>query len=126
MDKKRRNSLIFGVICVVVATAAGNAMNAGRKTGSQIVVWIDGVEEGRYPLNIDREIEIGMNGTEEGKNVIQIHNGKADMIEADCPDQLCVNQKEIGKTGEIIVCLPHKLVVEVEGKEDSDLDAIVS
>ena len=39
------------------------------------------------------------------------------MISADCPDKLCVNQHAISSNGETIVCLPNKVVVEVEDGE---------
>ena len=44
------------------------------------------------------------------------------MIEADCPDRLCVKQKAICKNGETIVCLPHKVVVEIRSQEENLLD----
>ena len=46
------------------------------------------------------------------------------MIEADCPDQLCVHQKAISKDRETIVCLPNKVVVEVKSKTESEFDSI--
>ena len=47
------------------------------------------------------------------------------MIEADCRDQLCVNQKAISADGESIICLPNKIVVEVESDKESELDAVM-
>ena len=37
------------------------------------------------------------------------------MTEADCPDGYCKRQGEISTEKETIVCLPHKLVVEIQG-----------
>lgn len=48
-----------------------------------------------------------------GYNTLVISNGTAKMTEADCPDKICVNTYPISSPGETIVCLPHKLVVEV-------------
>ena len=53
---------------------------------------------------------------------VTIENGKADMISADCPDKLCVNQHAISSNGETIVCLPNKVVVEVEDGEEAQFD----
>ena len=80
---------------------------------------VDGVLEGTYMLSKDQEISI--NG---GTNILTIKDGKADMKEADCPDQLCVHQKAISKNHESIICLPHKVVVEVESAESGKLDGI--
>ena len=40
------------------------------------------------------------------------------MIEADCPDHLCLKQKAVDSTGGTIVCLPNKVVIE--GEKGSD------
>ena len=47
------------------------------------------------------------------------------MKEADCPDQICRKHKAIDKSGETIVCLPHKVVIEVEADtREQELDGI--
>lgn len=48
-----------------------------------------------------------------GQNTLVISNGKAKITAADCPDHICVKTYPISNPGETIVCLPHKLVVEV-------------
>ena len=51
MDKKRRNSFILGAACILAASAAGIAAKMGREQGSQVIVFQDGVEQGRYLLS---------------------------------------------------------------------------
>ena len=48
------------------------------------------------------------------------------MIDANCPDKLCVKQKSISKNNENIICLPNKVIVEVESEENSEYDAVVN
>ena len=38
----------------------------------------------------------------------------------------CVNQKPVSKNHESIICLPNKVVVEVDSKENSQLDGITN
>ena len=53
------------------------------------------------------------------ENTIQIKNQKVKMIQATCPDHLCIKQGTIDKKGSTIVCLPHHLIIEIkEGKEE--------
>ena len=60
-----------------------------------------------------------------GVNKITIKDGQVFMKEADCPDQYCVKHRTISKTNETIVCLPHKLVVEVLAQGDTgDIDSV--
>ena len=91
----------------------------GAKGANCVVVKVDGKIEGTYSLGEDQEISI--NG---GTNTLVIKNNRAKMKEADCPDQLCVNQKAISKNNESIICLPNKVVVEVESSENSEFDAV--
>lgn len=56
--------------------------------------------------------------TEYGYNLIEIGEEKVRVIEADCPDKLDVQQGYISKVGEVIVCLPNRLVVEIKGMDD--------
>lgn len=56
--------------------------------------------------------------TEYGYNLIEIGDEKVRVIEADCPDKLDVKQGFISKTGEVIVCLPNRLVIEIKGVDD--------
>ena len=53
-----------------------------------------------------------------------IKDGKADVTEADCPDKLCVHQKAISKTNETIRLSSNKVVVQVIGAGESELDSI--
>ena len=46
-------------------------------------------------------------------NRIRIQDGAAYMEEANCPDGYCEEQGKINGRTQTIVCLPHKLVVEV-------------
>ena len=59
-------------------------------------------------------------------NLLVIQDGKADVTEASCPDGICVNHRAISKQGQSIVCLPNKVVVEIENGEESDLDAVTN
>ncbi|MDY5985596.1 NusG domain II-containing protein [Sporofaciens sp. SGI.106] len=86
-----------------------------------VVIKVNGVIEGTYNLNEDQEISI--NG---GSNILKIQNGKASMIEADCPDKLCVHQRPISRNHENIICLPNKVIVEAESMSDSTLDAMTN
>lgn len=57
-----------------------------------------------------------------GSNTILVESGRIRVSQADCPDQVCVNQGFISDGTVPIVCLPHKLIIEIVGG-GSDLDA---
>lgn len=61
---------------------------------------------------------------ETGYNTVLVQQGHVRMMEASCPDQVCVNQGWISDNALPIVCLPNKVIIEIIGGE-GDLDAIV-
>ncbi len=93
--------------------------NQEKKTGSgaEAVVTVDGVETGRYPLSED-----GVFPLNNGSNVLVVENGEAWVSEANCPDKVCMGMGRISRNGEFIACLPNRLIVVVEGGEESPID----
>ena len=87
-----------------------------------VMVYQDGNQIAEYPLAED--LVKAVSYEEEHYNLLLIENGKVSVSDADCPDQLCVKQRSISKNGESIICLPHRLVVQVESGEERELDAV--
>lgn len=64
--------------------------------------------------------------TETGSyNTFSLQNGRVAMNDADCNDHTCVDTGEIGNVGESIVCLPHRLVLQITAADGNAPDAIV-
>lgn len=96
--------------------------NAEKLADKMLIITADGVRAGSYPLDEDRTIEVGRG------NVCEIKEGRVFMRSADCPDQSCVHSYPIDRGGQAIVCLPNKVVLEInEGgsKTDEGLDSVV-
>ena len=116
---------IILIVCLLLIAGIGYLYIylTGNQAGSQVVITLDGQEYGVYALHKDREIKVE---SENGNNTIIISNGKVYMKDADCQDKYCVHQGKISKCKETIVCLPHKLLVEIEAEEKGDkIDAVV-
>ena len=122
---RKRNDFILAAVILVIAVAGLLIMNFTKAQGDFAVVRIDGAEKYRYSLseNVSLDIVTGEDG--ENVNTLVIKDGEAVMTEADCPDGICVAHRPIKNTGESIVCLPHKIVVEIQSEENVDeLDAV--
>lgn len=50
-----------------------------------------------------------------GTNTVLVEKGRVRVSEADCPDQICVRQGWISDSVIPIVCLPHRLMIEIVG-----------
>ena len=59
--------------------------------------------------------------TKLGTNIIKVKDNKIGIIEADCPDKVCMNPEYIEKAGQSLVCLPHKVMIEIKGKAEDDI-----
>lgn len=57
-----------------------------------------------------------------GSNTVRVEPGRICVSAADCPDQICVHQGWLTDGSGSIVCLPHGLVIQIEGA--SDVDAV--
>ncbi len=119
-----RNDCILMLIVFIVAISLFFAFKLlNNENGNYVVVTVDGNIYGTYSLNENRTIDIT---DKEGKttNILKISDGKAKMEKASCPDLICVHQKEISLVNESIICLPNKVVIKVEGDNESELDSI--
>ena len=92
------------------------------EVGNQVRITLDGKEYGTYSLTENREIPVQ---SEYGCNIVQIKDGMVFMKDADCPDKYCIHQGKTARKNKSIVCLPHKLMVEVvEASKDKPADGI--
>ena len=91
-----------------------------KEEGGEVRITVDGQLYGVYSLFLEQKVVIEQ---ESGKNILHLGDGIAWMEEADCPDGYCIRQGKIHREGQTIVCLPHKLVIEVIGK-NLPLDAV--
>ena len=82
------------------------------EAGAGVIVRVDGVETARYSLSESGRYEL--NG---GTNILVIEDGAAYMLQADCPDHICVSQGKVRYAGQCITCLPNKLTVTVYGTD---------
>lgn len=112
---RKKDVILIGVIVVIAAVSALLIMFIQREAGAMVRITIDGVLYGEYSLSEEQFISID---EESGHNRIVIEDGCAYMADADCPDKYCMDYKPIAKGGETIICLPHRLVVEVTGARD--------
>lgn len=49
-----------------------------------------------------------------GKSIIEIRDGRAHMLWSDCPDKICMNMGWISRPGQVVVCMPNKVVISIE------------
>ena len=78
-----------------------------RSPGTRAEITIDGTVYGVYALDEPQTIDTGIG------NILEIKDGR-----------LCIHEAAASRTGETIVCLPHKLSVRILGGAQSEYDSI--
>lgn len=120
---KKKDFVFLGILLLIALVFLLWFLLGYRKAGSSVEITVDGELYGTFSLDEDREVPIRVNGSV--TNLLVIADGEANMKEADCPDQICVNHVPVSHTGEDIVCLPNRVVVRVVGEETPELDSVV-
>ena len=118
IDRKtrKRDLILIGLLLLISALMVAFVL-LRQNSGKWVVVSVDGVQTARYSL--EQNGTYSLNG---GTNQLTIRNGAACMSEAECPDHLCVEMGEIRYSGQMIVCLPNRVFVTIEGVQgDVDL-----
>lgn len=118
--------LLFFFLAAAALIAAVPLLHPAAEAG-KVRITCRGEEYGVYALNEDRTIEVVREGH---SNVVSIQSGTVHMKSADCHNQVCVDTGVISRTGETIVCLPNRVVVEIladgkGGDADEAIDAVV-
>ncbi|MCH3963231.1 MAG: NusG domain II-containing protein [Clostridium sp.] len=114
------------IILLVVISIVGVFTYRNNLSGSKKIAIIK--QDGKTIKNVDlnkvnntEEFIVKYKGTHFNK--VKMQKGKISIEDADCPDKICVKTGWISEPGQSIVCLPHKLIIEITGK-DSDYDNI--
>ena len=151
----KKADIILIAVCLLVAALLGVFFVVHHEAGGTVRILYDGIElkkidlnsaqadsetdaESQYYLITYRDDVVGVETFESrpelptkmsyiSYNLISVADGTVIMEAADCKDQICVRHKPISSKGESIICLPHRLVVEIDSGENTDevLDGVV-
>lgn len=119
--RRYRATIVAGIVIalVLVGTFAlvGHAMQTSSHDALVVRVHDGDGNTHVYSLGQDGEHVIT---SSLGTNTISIQDGSVRMAQADCPNQSCLQQEPVSRPGPQIICLPHKLWIEVVGAGDKD------
>lgn len=124
--KMKKGDLIIIVILAVALISWFIINNPGTvENERQIVIETNGdlykaitMEEGMEQQEFHIELENG-----KYIDIVVDENG-AYVKDVICPDKVCQKTGLINRVGQSIVCLPNRVVVYIEGQEESEIDGI--
>jgi hypothetical protein len=112
--------LIIVVIALIVTSIYKNSIKGSENIA---VIKSDGKVFKTVDLNKVVEPQEFTIKTDKGNyNVISVKHDGIRVKAADCPSQVDVKVGWISKPGQLIVCLPNKLLISIKGEESSGID----
>ena len=117
----RSKAIVFFLIGAAVGSIAFLLFRGWKTDAGTARVTRDGVLLEEIDLNrVDTPYTLTFEDAS-GTNTVLVERGRIRVSEADCPDQICVHQGWISDSVIPIVCLPHRLMIEIVGA-GGDLD----
>ena len=96
-----------------------------RAPGRVAVVEVGGEEQVRVDLTtLTEPREESFAGADGHGLTVRFSPQGVQVIQADCPDQVCVGAGLLTRSGEAAVCLPARIVVRLEGGEINEIDGV--
>lgn len=127
----RKADILLAVVIILGACAIMVGQSLGRSTdgGREVIIQVNNQEFRRIPLSqVSGVVTVDVPAGDGHRAAVEVaSDGRARIKESDCPDKVCVRTGWIAHPGQVIVCLPNRIVVRVEGgSEDagSSLDGI--
>ena len=112
-----KKHLIWAAVFAAVAAVCAVLWIFANHGGQTAYIYLDGKLYKSVPLDTESTFRIN---TAAGYNDICIHNGEIWVSEADCPDKVCVKSGKLKSGGMPIVCLPHRLTIEIGQQSGTD------
>lgn len=123
MKLKKLDYIVIIILTLfTIASFIGTIFYSNKKYNEVYVeIEVDGKLYKKVPLQNHEEI-IKIESAE-GVNIIEITQGKVHVQDADCPDKVCVKDGFISKPGQILVCLPNRVLIQIKGQNDDIIDS---
>ena len=115
---KKGDFLIFALIVTVVVSVAIGFYRTPLSANT-VKIYVDSKEYATYVFSDEYEKIVTIT-TEEGYNQIKLQSGSVQMIDSDCPGHDCMRMGKISHAGDVLTCLPHKVMIVLEGGDSFD------
>ncbi len=112
-----KGDILLVAVLFFLSAASVAGVRALLGGGKHVVVEVDGshVLELSLAENVTKTIKGPL-----GETIIATENGKARVTESACPHHYCVRMGKISHRGEVIICVPNRVIVKIQGGREED------
>ena len=114
---RRAGGLFIAVLLLASLLAWGGVQWAAADNSDNRVLQVMDGDGREHLIPLDRNGSYTFS-TALGENVVTVADGAASMESSDCPGHDCIDQGTISTPAELIVCMPHKLIVSIVEREE--------
>ena len=116
--KQIRNSILLATVLTAVflvlymtrTTSPEKAVTDGHAL--KVVIQIDGKRV--HTMELDKDAEYRAETADGNYNTVVVKDQSVRVEEADCKNQICVKTGAIHFPGEVIACMPHRMMIYIE------------
>lgn len=116
--KQIRNSILLATVLTAVflvlyltrTTSPEKAVTDGH--AMKVVIQIDGKRV--HTMELDKDAEYMAETADGNYNTVIVKDQSVRVEEADCKNQICVKTGAIHFPGEVIACMPHRMMIYIE------------
>ncbi|PID58323.1 hypothetical protein CSB45_04450 [candidate division KSB3 bacterium] len=91
------------------------------KTGNTVQIEVNGTHSALLSLAENQTLAVP---GPLGETLLTIHDGHVHVTESPCRNKICIHSGRISRSGEIIACVPNKVVIQILGDKTADYDAV--
>ncbi|HQU71567.1 MAG: NusG domain II-containing protein [Calditrichaeota bacterium] len=91
--------------------------------GEVALVSVNGAVQ--YRLDLSRDGDFHFEGTR-GQFALRVRNNAITVVESHCPRAICVKSGAIRHSGEVIACVPQKILIFIPARSRQNVPAITT
>ena len=121
--------VIIFVLILITSTVAALAMNNNAKNQDEKIARIYRDKKLIYTIDLNSVKEtyrLTIDGKDKSENIVEVRNGSIGIINASCPDHICIDTGFIDNSSVPVVCLPNKIIIEISDNTDNSIDAVAN
>lgn len=121
----KRSAIILSIVLALLCAAGIAAwiwLRNTAVTNATAEIYSDGELIKTVSLSEDTRFTVDHG---DGYNVIEVQDGAVSVVEASCPDKVCIHTGAVSQGAVPIICLPNRLEVKVIST-DNNVDAVIN
>lgn len=125
--KKADKYILFGISLLLAVSIFGLYLIKTHfsRPGTIAIITQDSTPIHQIDLNdVDIPYEFSILADDHRYNKVYVEKNKIRISYANCPDKLCVKAGTLSHTGDIAVCLPHGLFIEIQEGKVGEIDSL--